>query len=126
MASKRKPTKAKAVAKRGGFRRSDGYSGGPGADAKDLPPDFVGIIDERGKVLIDDTAYFRIQAEERPIWEQLRSYPRYEELHEMIRERLMKHGEEHNRDVGLRILWLEQYIVGICACMLRDGKEEKG
>jgi hypothetical protein len=53
----------------GGHPREDGFRGGPGADVKDLPPDFVGLIDEHGKVLIDDTSYFRIQAEERPIRE---------------------------------------------------------
>jgi hypothetical protein len=89
-----------------------------------LGPDFVGLIKD-GKVLVDDTAYFRMQEEQHPIWEALRANPRYRELHEELRTLLHAQGEEHARSVGLRIGWLEQFIVGVSAVMLREAKERK-
>jgi hypothetical protein len=89
-----------------------------------LGPDFVGLIKD-GKVLVDDTAYFRSQAEQRPIWEALRANPHYRKLQEEISSLLHAQGEERARSVGLRVGWLEQFIVGVSAVILREAKEGK-
>lgn len=54
-------TKGASKSRKGAPRKGRPRKGGPGTDVRDLPADFVGLVDERGNVIVDDTAYFRHQ-----------------------------------------------------------------
>ena len=81
--------------------------------------------DEGGEGLIDDTAYFRSEAEKRPIVEALRSSERYRELHERLRvarDKVRDIDEDLAREIGLVEHWLENFVIGVAGQMLAEAR----
>ncbi|HKY37201.1 MAG TPA: hypothetical protein VJN18_14760 [Polyangiaceae bacterium] len=106
-------------------RKGPAKAGPKPASTIEIGPDFIGLKDADGKVLVDDTAYFRSQEMQRPIWEALRKEPRYRELEarfDKATDRVQETDEELSRELGLVHYWIEQYIVVTCGLMLEEAK----
>jgi hypothetical protein len=87
----------------------------PAESSRPLPPDFVGLVDDRGEVLVDDTAYFRIQREEQPI----RDWLDNDKVVRQRRRELAAARERGERTAHLET-WLEQAMISSFAAMLRE------
>jgi hypothetical protein len=83
-------------------------------EGRPLPEGFAGLTDG-GEVLVDDTAYFRMQAEEQPIRDWL-------DKDENVRKRRDElHAAKARGERTLHLeAWLEQAIISSFAAMLRE------
>jgi hypothetical protein len=80
-----------------------------------LTPEFIGLTDERGKVIVNDTAYFRIQREQQPIRDWLDKDAQVRKC----RRELAAAKERGERTAHLEA-WLEQAMISSFAAMLRE------
>jgi hypothetical protein len=113
--SKSERGKSRKSPRKGRSRDDPQNAGGAPRKGRQLPPDFVGLVDERGKVIVDDTAYFRIQREEQPIRDWL-------DKDKMVRQRrreLVAAKKRGDRTAHLEA-WLEQAMISSFAAMLRE------
>lgn len=113
--SKAERGKSRKTPRKGRSRGDRQSAGAAPRKGRPLPPDFVGLVDERGEVIVDDTAYFRIQREEQPIRDWLDN-----DKNVRRRRRELAAAKARGERTAHLEAWLEQAMISSFAAMLRE------